>query len=64
MRIAVTLNRGRTDIGLSHLDIRVAKNGIELVLPPDWLDFHPLTKVDLATEADYLSSIGYSLSVS
>ena len=64
LRIAVTLNRGRTDIGLTQLDARVTKNGIELVLPSDWLDFHPLTKADLALEADYLASIGYSLKVS
>ena len=64
LRIAVTLNRGRTDIGLTKLDARVSKNSIELVLPPDWLDFHPLTKADLALEAEYLASIGYSLTVS
>ena len=63
LRIAVTLNRGRTDIGLTQLDAGVTKNSIELVLPSDWLDFHPLTKADLALEADYLSSIGYSLTV-
>jgi exopolyphosphatase/guanosine-5'-triphosphate,3'-diphosphate pyrophosphatase len=64
LRIAVTLNRGRTDIGLAQLDARVGKNSIELVLPSDWLDFHPLTKADLLTEADYLSTIDYSLTVS
>ena len=62
LRIAVTLNRGRTDIGLTQLDTTVTKNSIELVLPSDWLDFHPLTKADLASEADYLAAIGYKLS--
>lgn len=64
LRIAVTLNRGRTDIGLAQLAVRVGKNSIELILPSDWLDFHPLTKADLLTEAEYLSTIGYSLTVS
>jgi exopolyphosphatase/guanosine-5'-triphosphate,3'-diphosphate pyrophosphatase len=63
LRIAVTLNRGRTDSGLGQLDVVAGKNSIELILPSDWLDFHPLTKADLLTEADYLATVGYSLTV-
>ena len=63
LRLAVTLNRGRTDIGLSQLALEVGKNSLELVLPTDWLDFHPLTKVDLNTEAEYLAGIGYRLTI-
>ena len=64
LRIAVTLNRGRTDIGLSQLELKVGKNSIELILQSDWLDFHPLTKADLLTEAEYLTGIGYRLDIS
>jgi hypothetical protein len=35
-----------------------------LGLPDDWLDFHPLTKADLKSEADYLSVIDYKLTLS
>ena len=63
LRIAVTFNRGRMDIGLTRLEAEVSKNGIRLILPSDWLDFHPLTKADLASEADYLSVIGYGLTL-
>lgn len=63
LRIAFTLNRGRTDIGLSQLDARVSKNSIDLIMPADWLDFHPLTTADLVTESGLLAPTGYSLAV-
>ena len=63
LRIAVTLNRGRTDIGLPRIDAKAGKNSIVLEVPADWLEFHPLTRADLASEADYLAAIGYTLKV-
>jgi exopolyphosphatase/guanosine-5'-triphosphate,3'-diphosphate pyrophosphatase len=63
LRISFTLNRGRTDTGLSQLDAKVTKNSIDLAIPDDWLDFHPLTKADLVTESGLLAAIGYSLTV-
>jgi len=63
LRIAFTLNRGRTDTGLSQLDVKVSKNSIDLVIPADWLDFHPLTNADLVTESGLLAPTGYSLAV-
>lgn len=63
LRIAVTLNRGRTDIGLPRIDAKAGKNSIVLGMPADWLEFHPLTRADLASEADFLAVIGYTLKV-
>ena len=63
LRIAVTLNRSRTEIELPQIDASVRKNDLTLKVPADWLDFHPLTRADLASEADYLSAIGYGLRV-
>ena len=62
LRIAVTLNRGRSDMQLPQFSVRVGKRRIALNIPESWLDFHPLTKADLASEADYLAAIGYKMS--
>ena len=62
LRIAVTLNRGRSDMQLPEFTLKAGKNKIVMDIPESWLDFHPLTKADLASEADYLAAIGYKLS--
>ncbi len=41
--------------------MRAEKNQIILELPEQWLDDHPLTRLDLAQEADYLRTIGFEL---
>jgi exopolyphosphatase/guanosine-5'-triphosphate,3'-diphosphate pyrophosphatase len=61
LRIAVTLNRGRADIPLPSINITAGKNAIALDIPDDWLEQHPLTRVDLRSEAAYLSAINYKL---
>ena len=62
LRIAFTLNRGRSDMQLPQFSVSAGKHRISLDIPESWLDFHPLTKADLASEADYLAAIGYKLS--
>ena len=61
LRIAVTLNRGRADMPLPSIKVTAGKNTVTLNVPHDWLDHHPLTKVDLKSEAAYLSAIDYKL---
>ena len=61
LRISVTLNRGRADMPLSSLKVVAGKNTITLNVPHEWLDYHPLTRVDLKSEASYLSAINYKL---
>jgi exopolyphosphatase/guanosine-5'-triphosphate,3'-diphosphate pyrophosphatase len=61
LRIAVTLNRGRADMSLPSIHVTAGKNAIALNIPHDWLDQHPLTRVDLKSEATYLSAISYKL---
>jgi exopolyphosphatase/guanosine-5'-triphosphate,3'-diphosphate pyrophosphatase len=63
LRIAVTLNRGRSDVQLPDFGVRVGKRRISLKVPDSWLDFHPLTRADLASEADYLAALGYKLTL-
>jgi len=64
LRVGVTLNRGRAAMPLPSMRVRCGKRNIMLGLPDDWLDFHPLTKADLKSEADYLSVIDYKLTLS
>ncbi|UCC56167.1 MAG: Ppx/GppA family phosphatase [Gammaproteobacteria bacterium] len=61
LRLAVTLNRGRTDVQLPDMCIKVSKSTITLDLPQDWLEFHPLTRADLASEAEYLATVDYKV---
>lgn len=63
LRLAVTLNRGRSDVQLPEIGIEVSKNAITLDLPEDWLEVHPLTRADLASEAACLAVINYTLVV-
>jgi len=63
LRLAVTLNRGRTDVQLPAICIKVSKSTVTLDLPEDWLEFHPLTRADLATEAACLAAVNYKLVV-
>ena len=61
LRIAVTLNRGRAEMPLPSIRITAGKSSVTMNVPHDWLDHHPLTKVDLKSEAAYLSAINYKL---
>jgi len=61
LRLAVTLNRGRSDAQLPDFRVSAGKTRITMKIPESWIDFHPLTKADLALEADYLAAIGYRL---
>lgn len=69
LRLATVLHRARSDQVLPRFSV-VAKGGlapggeIRLAFPRKWLSEHPLTKLDLEQEADYLSAIPLKLKVS
>lgn len=54
LRLAVVLHRSRSNSALPEIRISVNKNRIDMDFPPDWLDKHPLTLVDLSTEQGFL----------
>ena len=63
LRLAVVLHRSRSTVPLPHV-AAVARDGlIKLKLPKDWLDKHPLTKLDLQEEAQYLADSPVGLKV-
>jgi len=42
-----------------YLDVHEKK--IRVSFPDDWLEEHPLTRIELEREAEYLSGAGYKL---
>jgi exopolyphosphatase/guanosine-5'-triphosphate,3'-diphosphate pyrophosphatase len=64
LRIAVVLHRNRGTRPLPHVGLIVAEGKLSLTLPSAWLRRHPLTRLDLRQEAEYLAAIPLQLSVS
>ncbi len=57
LRLAVVLHRNRTSEQLPHVAISVKNNKVKLALPEAWLKKHPLTRLDLQQEAEYLAAV-------
>ncbi|MEL7305828.1 MAG: exopolyphosphatase [Myxococcota bacterium] len=51
LRLAVSLNRSRSDDDLPPLRLRVEDSIIRLEFPPGWLENHPMTQLELEREA-------------
>lgn len=61
LRLAVRLHRGRETL-TPPMDIQVTqKTEVSLQFAPGWLSRHPLTAMDLATEAERLQAAGFTL---
>ena len=64
LRLAVLLHRSHNHAALPELRLRASGEGqLMLELPGDWLDQHPLTRIDLETERSQLKSIDIRLTV-
>ena len=63
LRISVVLHRNRTATPLPHIAAQAGERHIRLSFPDDWLEQHPLTKLDLEQEAGYLKVIPVTLEV-
>lgn len=61
LRLAVVLHRSRSEAALPPVALRARDSGLRLRFPEGWLDAHPLTRADLAQEADYLKAAGIKL---
>jgi len=64
LRISVVLHRSRTPDPLPHIEAKASDGAIKLRFPERWLDKHPLTKLDLEQEADYLKAVPIQLELS
>jgi exopolyphosphatase/guanosine-5'-triphosphate,3'-diphosphate pyrophosphatase len=63
LRLAVLLNRSRSDRELPKRTLAAAKKSLRLEIPDAWLDEHPLTRADLELEKRYLDAAGFRLRV-
>jgi exopolyphosphatase/guanosine-5'-triphosphate,3'-diphosphate pyrophosphatase len=63
LRLAVIFHRSRVDTELPHIALHGKEQGLDLHIPADWLEQHPLTLNDLEQEAEYLRAIKFDLTV-
>jgi len=61
LRLAVLMHRGRSRDHKPMLYLDVSERKIRVTFPDNWLADHPLTRMELEREAEYLSSAGYKL---
>lgn len=59
LRLAVILNRGREQSDLTQLIFRAKKNGLTILMEPEWIEQHPLTHSDLMLEQEYLQELPF-----
>lgn len=64
LRLAALLHRGRHEHDLDEIAVRVKENQLTIVIPQTWLDEHPLTSAELATEAERLLHVNIRLKTS
>ena len=62
LRLASHLHHSRSTKPLPPITLRIKGNTLTLQFPEGWLDEHPLTRADLAGEAEALQAAGFSLS--
>jgi len=61
LRLAVLLNRSRSEAPLPDIKARAGENALELMFPDGWLAQHPLTLTDLESEKEMLQAAGWKL---
>jgi exopolyphosphatase/guanosine-5'-triphosphate,3'-diphosphate pyrophosphatase len=63
LRLAVLLNRSRKSDIVPKFKLSVSDNTIELRFDAEWLLANPLTIADLEREQEFLTQVGYSLTI-
>lgn len=61
LRVSCVANRSRSQAAPTEIKATAAADGMSLQFPSGWLDAHPLTRVDLQTEAESLAAINFQL---
>ncbi|MFX3658064.1 MAG: exopolyphosphatase [bacterium] len=64
LRIAVLLHRNRGSRPLPHIGLSAEGERLTLSLPTPWIRRHPLTRLDLKQEAEFLTAIPMQLTIS
>jgi exopolyphosphatase / guanosine-5'-triphosphate,3'-diphosphate pyrophosphatase len=63
LRLAVVLRRNRSGEALPAPQLDAEPTRLTLKFPDGWLDGHPLTRLDLEQEAEFLAAIPFTLKV-
>ncbi|MCY4200539.1 MAG: exopolyphosphatase [Gammaproteobacteria bacterium] len=63
LRLAVLLHRGRTEAASAPVSLDIAGKRIALKFLSDWLEHHPLTRLDLEQECAFLADAGIGLEI-
>ncbi|MCB1801195.1 MAG: Ppx/GppA family phosphatase [Gammaproteobacteria bacterium] len=61
LRLSVLMHRGRGGSHKPPMKINASGQTIRIDFPEQWLDEHPLTEAEIAREAEYLASTGFTL---
>ena len=61
LRLAVLLNRSRSQVSLPPIALKTDNRSLELSFDKEWLQANPLTVADLERERGYLENMGYEL---
>ena len=64
LRLAVLFRRARRAESLPPMQLHATRHRLQLELPRDWLDQHPLTQADLVQERLPLAELGLKLELS
>ena len=63
LRLSVLLHRSHDRADIPLVALRANAKELQLRLPPHWLEVHPLTEADLATEIGYLADVDKTLRI-
>ena len=63
LRLSVVLHRSRTIETFPSFAVSVNNRKLDITIPSKWLEAHPLTKLDLQQEQEYLDTAPIGLSV-
>ncbi len=61
LRLSVLMHRGRSGSHKPPMRLKVDDLNIRVDYPEDWLAEHPLTEAEIAREAEYLATAGFTL---
>ena len=64
VRLATLFHRTRHANNTPPIDLKIAGTSIDIAIPDDWLQEHPLTCADIEDEIEKLNGIGFHLTLS
>ena len=63
LRLAVVLRRNRIGEPLPRITLQADGNRMKMSIPPEWLNAHPLTRLDLEQESNFLEAVPLRLEI-